>query len=77
MPQHPAIKGISFTPTNPVPPKPTLTDWDVKRSGPAQTVTGKLDGRQTKIAGVTRVKRAAGRTFALDGRGAVLAYLAD
>lgn len=77
MPQHPAIKAVTFTPDEKVPAKPTLTDWSVKRSGAAQTVTGRQDGRTLKIAGVTCVKRAVGRTFALDGRGAVLAYLAD
>jgi len=77
---HPSIKNISFAPAGAtgIPIKPTLKDWTAKRSGASQTVDGfNGDGKPIKITDVARVKRTAGRTFALDARGAVLAYLAD
>lgn len=57
---------------------PILKDWSARRSGAAQTVDGfGADGEPVKITEVHRVKRVAGKTFALDARGVVVAHLAD
>lgn len=62
------------------PPAPRLTGWDVKRSGPALTVTGDENGTPRVVTSVRRVKRlhsddGPGPVVALDGNAVVLAYL--
>ena len=84
---HPKIKNVTFTPTGKTAADlqairakapPVLKDWTARRSGAAQTVDGfGADGEPVKITDVHRVKRAGGKTFALDARGAVVAHLAD
>lgn len=57
---------------------PIVNDWSARRSGAAQTVDGfGANGEPVKITEVHRVKRVAGKTFALDARGVVVAHLAD
>lgn len=88
---HPSIKNVTFTPTGKTAEDletirqkkasvPTLTGWDVKRSGPSLTVVGDQNGTAVRITGVSRVRRFAaedrkGPVAALDVRGVVLAYL--
>lgn len=58
---------------------PMIRNWEVRRSGPSQTVTGEQNGTPARITGVHRVSRSAGanhgRTVALDEAGLILAYL--
>lgn len=89
---HSSIKSVTFTPTGKTAedleairaaraPIPTLTGWDVKRSGPSLTVTGEQGGHPERLTGVCRVNRlpnddGRGQVVALDPRGVVMAYLA-